>query len=211
MKKGNLALSCIVLATLAACDSDSKTDDDILADGGYVLEYQLDGETFEVRQDNVGQFEIACPIGVECGADYAYRAHMFADENFIIYMSFSPDLVNNYSYDNIVSNFNYADLRIQVPSLGTENSEVYFQPRDVLRELSFNADIVRTSSFRLDLHSYEDGYLSGTWTGTITELTERTEDLSDDDCVADDILGECYAPISVNMPFILQFNLEIEQ
>ena len=211
MKKGNLVLTCIAVASVSACDSDSRTDDEILAQGGYVLEYELDGQTYEIRRDNVGQFEIACPSGVACDGDSAYRAHHFSDDNVSLYMSFSPDLVDNYSYDNIVNSFSYADMRIRVPMLSSDNSDVYFHPRDVLRELSFNADIARTSSFRLDLHSYEEGYLSGTWSGTITELTELTQDLSDPDCHTYDEIGECYEAIPVHMPFIFTFNFKVEQ
>lgn len=211
MKKGSLVLSCIAIAALSACDSDQRTDDEILADGGYILEYRLDGQTYEARRDNVGQFEIACAPGEVCDSESVYRAHSFQDDNLAIYMSFAPELVGNYSYDNIVTSFNYADLRIAVPMLGSDKSEVYFQPRDVLRELSFNADIAYTSSFRLDLHSFEDGYLRGTWTGTITELTQRTQDPSDDECNTGDIVGECFESIAVTMPFTLLFNLQVAQ
>ncbi|RUO24370.1 hypothetical protein CWE09_10885 [Aliidiomarina minuta] len=211
MMKGNIALSCIALAMLAACDSHSKTDDEVLASGGYILEYELDGQNYEVRQENAGQFEISCPVNVTCDADFNYRAHTFSDDNLSMYMSFSSELVGNYSYSNIVENFSYTYMRIEVPSLDSDNSEVYFQPLEVLRDLSFDADIHRTSSFRLDLHDFEEGYLSGTWTGIITELTEETEDLSDDDCHADDIMGECYEVIPVTMPFTLRFNFEVVQ
>lgn len=211
IKKRNLTLSCIALALLAGCNSDSKTDEEVMANGGYVLLYELDGQTYELRQDSTGPLAISCPENLVCDGDFDYRAHMFSDDNLTLYISFSPRLVGDYSYNSIVENFNYADMRIQVPTLGADNSEVYFQPLDVLRELSFNADIGRTSSFRLDLHDFEDGYLSGTWAGTITELTERTEDATDDDCYTTEIQGECYEAIPVNMPFSLHFNLEVEQ
>lgn len=211
MKKNSLALSAITLALLAGCDSDSKTDEEVLANGGYVLVYQLDGQTYELHQDSAGPLAISCPAEVVCDGDYDYRAHFLNDGNLSLYFSFAPQLVGDYAYNSIVENFNYADIRIEMPALGTDNSEVYFQPLDVLRELNFNADIGRTSSFRLELHDFADGYLSGTWEGTITELTERTEDATDDSCYTDDIQGECYEAIPVNMPFSLHFNLEVEQ
>lgn len=211
MMKGNIVLSSIVLVALAACGSDSKTDEEILASGGYILEYELDGQAYEVRQANAGQFEIGCPVNATCDANFNYRAHTFNDANLSMYMSFSPELVGNYSYNNIVENFTYTYMRIDVPSLNSGNSTVYFQNLDVLRDLGFDADLYYTASFRLDLHDFEDGYLSGTWTGIITELTEYTEDLSDDDCYIDDMMGECYESIPVTMPFTLRFNLEVLQ
>ncbi|RUO29762.1 hypothetical protein CWE12_07255 [Aliidiomarina sedimenti] len=207
--KGNLVLSCILLAVLVGCDS-SKTDEEILASGGYVLEYELDGEAYEVRRANAGQFTIACPSGGTCDRDSTYRAHRFSDDSLMMYMSFSPLLVGNYSYASIIQNFNYASMRIDIPSLSSGNSEVYFQPLNPLRELNFDADVFRTSSFQLSLDAFEDGYLSGTWSGTVTELTKKTEDQSDEDCYVGDIMGECYEAIPVTMPFTLRFNIEVE-
>ena len=211
IKIKTLALSVTTLALLVGCDSDSLTDEEVLDDGGYVMVYTLDGQTYELRQDSPELLEIACPAGEVCDETYDYRAHTYADGSLSLYLSFTPQLVGDYSYQSIVEHFNYADIRIPIPMLSTDNSEVYFQPLEVLRELSFNADIGRTSSFRLDLHDFGDGYLSGTWKGVITELTEHTEDVSDETCYTDDIQGECYETIPVNMPFTLHFNLKVEQ
>lgn len=211
MKKGITALSCVALAMLTACNSDSKTDEEILASGGYVLEYVLDGQPYKVRSETSGVFEIECPRNVVCDGTYVARAHVFHDDNIRMYLSFAPDLVGNYSYSTLLEHFNYGSLVVPVPMLNSTNSEVYFQSLEVLRELGYDAGIMGTTSFRLDLHDFTNGYLSGTWQGNIIELTERTEDLTDDECYTGDIMGECYERIPVTMPFTLQFNIEVEQ
>lgn len=66
---------------------------------------------------------------------------------------------------------------------------------EILASGGYDAGIMGTSSFRLDLHDFTNGYLSGTWQGNIIELTERTEDLTDDECYTGDIMGECYERI----------------
>ena len=90
---------------------------------------------------------IFCPFGVTCDENYHHRAFTYRDDRYYLYMSFEPNIVNNYSLNNFKKYYTGDNhINIQFPELGSRSTYVEYQPRD-------NQEIVFTD--------YKEGRLKG--------------------------------------------------
>jgi len=202
-----MATLAVSLAMLAGCKSEFKE----LGNQYVKADFELEGTAYRIAHDAQGDLMISCPGGVVCDASFDYRAHHYEDEHIYLYLSFNPELVNDYSFDGLVEHFSYMNFNLKLPSLSSGDTEVYFHHREPLSELGVDNYLTHTDGMLLQFHSYIDGTLTASVSGTITTITHRTEGSSEPDCITDDILGLCYEEQAVYMPFSVDFALKVKE
>lgn len=121
-----------------------------------------------------------------------YRAFEFNDKGVRLYISFKPDLINNYSTESFNKNFNYANVQIGFPEKSTIFTEAYFQNREPVRQIKFL--------------SYDGKKLSGQLGFAVDHITFKT---SDPNCVSDDIIGYCYEDKKADLNYLIDFDLTV--
>jgi len=213
MKSEIIILTLTIFLFGCGCDSNSTVLEnvDLSLEEGIILEYGEEEHVTRIIERSPGHLKIACPLGVICDENWDYRAHSYDDDNVNIYMSFGPELVNNYSLESLVESFNYFNLVIMFPDRSTEKTIVNFSSLDPLRELGSEVILMSTTGMQLDFFNFEDGRLRGEIKGIMTELTHITEDANDPNCFTGDIRGICSTNEAVNIPFVLSFNLLVNQ
>jgi SH3-like domain-containing protein len=149
-------------------------------------------------------FQISCPENVICDEHFDYRAYMYRDNRVMIYLSFDPDVIGKSSYQSFVDNFNYANIWIYFPERATDSSTFYYQNRFPIRRLGQpNQDGVI-----FEMISFKDNRLTGSFSGTITRITEQISS-NDPNCYTGDVRGLCYREHAANIPFTINFDLTI--
>jgi hypothetical protein len=149
------------------------------------------------------KLEIACPVGVRCDENFDYRAYYFNNTHFYFYISFDPNIINNYSLESFREYFNYLNFSIYFPERNTTNSEFLYSNITPVRQLNKYENNIE---FTID--SYENGNIQGTIKGTITEIDEVIHSDSPD-CYIGDMLGICIETEEANIPFRVNYSFLI--
>ncbi|WP_189606128.1 hypothetical protein [Salinimicrobium marinum] len=199
MKNTTLRYFFLVVSTffMIGCSSDDN-EEKSFGSGPLAL-------TVGTSENNCEILKIKCPVGAVCDENFIYRAYSFEDRDLRIYISFDPDVVDNYSLESLRENFNYINFSILFPEKATADSRFYYSNRNPVRELG----TVSEEGVEFTMDSYENGVLKGVITGTINEITEAiTSD--DPDCMTGDIAGRCFESHEVNIPFSVVYSFCLE-
>lgn len=138
---------------------------------------------------------ISCPEGVVCDGNFDYRAYMCKKDNILIYISFNPKIVSNYSLSNFEQYFNYYNLWIYFPERDTRKKKVYYINRDPI----LDSPIV----------DYADGIIRLRISGVIDKIT--TEISRKKNCQSGDVTGICYEVEEANIPYDYTLLFEVEE
>jgi hypothetical protein len=132
------------------------------------------------------------------GNKKVYQAFTHDSEEVSLNLFFDSSIVGNYSYDALLTTFNYVNVSVTLPD--SHSLGYYYRNR---------GPIYRDDPRMVDL-DYHDGWLSGQINlGAITRV-QRDVNSNESSCIDGDILGRCRCDYNIKpTPASIRFNLEL--
>lgn len=183
---------------ILSCNSDYNE----IEPGFNLNNYSYSVGTEDICEDDI---RINCPAGETCDDSFDYRGYLYANEQFEFYIYFDPEIINNFSRDNIEEYLQHIDFILRFPGQRTENRAYFISNDKPINE--FGVD--NGEGIIVNFDDYQDGNLKLTISGE-TDVIKSFRISEDADCFIDDVAGLCRDDIEKNLNYIIKLNFCVE-
>ncbi|MDT0688158.1 hypothetical protein RM549_00050 [Salegentibacter sp. F188] len=180
----------IVLGCSPEAENDSFTEDPVNLNVGTV--------------ENCAETETICAMSDACGEEFLNLIdYQYVSPQLEFTMYFSSEIQDNLSLEALRNNFEYIIFALQFPEQKTATTS--FGYSNTITAL----DNPEQEDFILIIDDYEEGVISGTLTGKITEMSKYTKS-DDPECIIEDVAGVCEEEIAVEKEVTVDFSFCLE-
>ncbi|HEY9183799.1 MAG TPA: hypothetical protein VIM94_00580 [Salegentibacter sp.] len=158
-------------------------------------------------EENCAETETYCAMSDMCGEEFLNLIDFqYYDSELEFTMYFNSEIENNFSLETLRNNFEYLNFVIRFPEQKTDSTSYAYVHKLPIRELNTPSE----EGFTLSFDNYEDGAITGSLIGNISEMTKVIQ--SDDPaCRMDDIMGVCTEEISVEKEVSIDFKFCLDR
>ncbi|SFF59691.1 hypothetical protein SAMN04488033_101260 [Salegentibacter agarivorans] len=158
-------------------------------------------------EENCAVTETYCAMSDTCGEEFLNLIDFqYTDSELEFTMYFNSQIENNFSLETLRNNFEYLNFVIRFPEQKTDSTSYAYVHKLPIRELNTPSE----EGFTLSFDNYEDGAITGSLKGNISEMT-KVKQSDDPNCIMDDIMGVCTEEISVEKAVAIDFKFCLDR